>query len=123
MASPFRRYATDGFIGHSEYVRLAGIMFAGDAGDNEVARADDVAAFQCVDPAVHVHRVAAVLTGALAADTRMAVVADNLTFPAVGLALIASPGSQLAAFQCILGLGVVFRVVAILKPQRCIDDD
>ncbi|CAB3959983.1 hypothetical protein LMG7053_06089 [Achromobacter ruhlandii] len=119
-----RGYARGGgLIGRGEYVGLAGVALALDAGDDPVSRTHDVAAFLRVDPTVHVHGVTAVLAGPLAGIVRMAVVAHDVSFPAIGPALFRREPAEFAIFQSIVRLAVVQGVIAILEPLACLNND
>jgi hypothetical protein len=93
-------------VGHLKDVWLAWVIFTLHAGNDPVARADNVTTFQRVDPAVKVHDIAAVVAFRLSIHLWRAVVAHDLSF--------GQPTS--AAFTEILW------VIAIFEPLRGLYD-
>jgi len=94
-------------------VGLARVVFAFDAGNDPVAGAYDMTAFQCVDPTMLVHDHATVHATALTCVgfVWVAKVAHHVGFPA-------KPFS----FSAFSVVGVVHRVIAILEPLRGLND-
>ena len=91
-------------------------MFTFYACNDPVGWADNVSALKRVDPAVVVHNVATLLTGAITAVVRTAVVANDVSLPAIRFALQGIERAQYAVLKTIVNLAVVKWVVAILKP-------
>lgn len=91
-------------------------MFTFYACNDPVSWADNVSALKRVDPAVVVHGVAALLTVAITAVVRTAVVANDVSLPAIRFALQGIERAQYAVLKTIVNLAVVEWVVAVLKP-------
>jgi hypothetical protein len=90
-----------------EDVRLAGVPLAFNAGDDPVARTDDVTAFEGLDPTVSLHDLTAMLAGPVwIGPTRHVtdVEAHHLTFGEKDLAVMHDL------------LRMVFRVVTVFEP-------
>src|SRR5574343_466727 len=105
-------------VRRSEDVRLARVVLAFHAGDDPVARANDVAAFERVDPAVDMHRLAAVLARLLAENVRPTEAAHHFSFPVVRLRVLCWERADDLAGEPLPVVHIIERVVAVLEPLR-----
>src|SRR5690348_8447137 len=86
-------------IRRRENIRLAGIHLTLHSGNNPIARANDVTAFLCVDPAVNVHYLPAMLAFLVAAHIWSPEIADD------------APLTE-KRWICVDGMTIILRMVA-----------
>jgi hypothetical protein len=97
-----------------ENVRLAGIMLTLDSSNNPVSRADNVATLKRINPTMVVHDVVAEIARPAAIHIWPAKISHNSAFARF---------SRNLASVLKWSHHVIVRMVAILIPPRCLDDD